>query len=302
MLDVVDLARRQLAGSFIRLFPAPADDRPTVAWVDKASADPGLFGPGSAAWRVHGDLATLVGGLRALLLQTLHPLTMAGVAEHSNYRHDPFGRLQRTGAFLAATVYGTTRDAERAITAVSRIHRHVHGTAPDGRPYTATDPHLLTFVHVTEVDSFLASNQRYGSIRLSGVDADRYVAEMAQVGRRLGGHDVPVDRTGLRRWLDDVRTDLRYSSQAMDAVRFLMFPPLPLAARPAYAVVASAAVGLLPLWAQRMLWLPSFPPVDLLAIRPATRAMLGALGWALGSSPEADAARHRTATGRAAAP
>ena len=124
--------------------------------------DPGLFGPASVAWRVHGEMSMLVGGLRALLLQTLHPPTMAGVADHSDYRKDPLGRLHRTGRFIGATTYGNTATAEHVIEMVRRIHERVAGTLADGTPYAATDPHLLGWVHVTEVDSFLRAYERYG--------------------------------------------------------------------------------------------------------------------------------------------
>jgi uncharacterized protein (DUF2236 family) len=287
--EVADRFRRILAGGHT---PSSLD-----AWITE-DGDDGLFGPDSVAWRIHGELATLIGGLRALMLQTLHPLAMAGVAEHSAFRSDPFGRLQRTAGFLAATVFGTTEDAERAIAKVRQVHRHVRGVAPDGRRYSAADPHLVTFVHVTEVDSFLAAHHVYGRSRLSPADADRYVAEMAQIARRLGGRDVPMDVAEMRGWLDAVRPELRLTGQARDAVRFLLVPPLPLTARPAYAVVSSASVGLLPLWAQWMLWLPSFPPVDRLAVRPAMRSILGVLDWAVRGSPHKESARLRAGRGR----
>ncbi len=286
--------RDHLAGSFRRMLSGGrAEPQPLDAWVQDRG-DPGLFGPDSPAWRVQGQLATLVGGLRALMLQTLHPLAMAGVAQHSAFRQDPFGRLQRTGGFIASTVFGTTADAERAIATVRRVHDRVQGVASDGRPYSANDPHLLTFVHVTEVDSFLVAHQTLTNDHLGRAEADRYVADMAEVCRRLGGEDVPTDVVGLRRWLEDVRPELAMTAEARSAVWFLLNPPLPLYARPAYGVFASASVGLLPGWAQRMLWLPSVPPVDRLAIRPATRTMLAVLSWAVGGSPHRDAARRRT--------
>ncbi len=289
--------RHQVAGTFRRVLsggadlPEPAD---VASWFGDRGDDPGLFGPDSVAWQVHGELATLIGGLRALLLQTLHPLAMAGVAQHSAFREDPFGRLHRTGTFIATTVYGRTPDAERAIASVRRIHERVRGTAPDGRPYAASDPHLVTFVHVTEVDSFLVSHQRYAAARLGPAAADRYVDEMAVICRRLGGEDPPTDAVGVAAWLDAVRPELRLTADARRAVWFLLNPPIPLYARPAYAVATSAAVGLLPTWAQRMLWLPSVPPVDVVAVRPAMRSMLAVLGWALGAAPHKEAARRRT--------
>lgn len=148
--------------------------------------DDGYFGPRSVTWRVHTQSSMLVGGVRALLYQTAHPLAMAGVAEHSNYRHDPLGRLHRTATYLGATTYGDTPTAEAAIARVRRVHRDIKGIAPDGRPYRATDPHLLGWVHATEVDSFLAAHQRYASRPLDEDEADRYVDEMAVIARKLG--------------------------------------------------------------------------------------------------------------------
>lgn len=262
---------------------------PTPRFATATADDPGWFGPGSATWRVHGDLSMFVGGLRALLLQTLHPLAMAGVADHSDYRADPWGRLHRTGEFVAATTYGSSAAAERATAAVRRVHERVVGSAPDGRPYAATDPHLVTWVHVTEVDSFLAAHQRYGAHPLDPADADRYVAEMSRVCAALGGEPAPTDVDELRAWIHRVRPELAVGAQARDAVRFLLAPPVPLAARGAYGVISAAAVGLLPGWARRKLWVPAAPLADPLVVRPATRALLGGLGWALGPPP------HRTA-------
>jgi uncharacterized protein (DUF2236 family) len=291
--DPLSPLRAEVAGRFRRIMAGGGAPTEVTEWVTD-EGDEGLFGPDSVAWRVHGQLATLIGGLRALMLQTLHPLAMAGVADHSSYRSDPFGRLQRTAGFLAATVYGTTDDADRAIATVRKVHRHVRGIAPDGRPYSASDPHLVTFVHVTEVDSFLAAHQVYGRRHLSRAEADRYVAEMAVVAHRLGGRDVPTNVRELRAWLDGIRPELRLTREARDAVRFILTPPLPLSARPAYAIVSSASIGLLPIWAQRMLWLPSVPPVDRLLVRPAMRSILGVLEWAVQGSPHKQSARLRT--------
>lgn len=243
--------------------------------------DPGLFGPGSAIWRVHGDLSMLIGGLRALLLQTLHPLAMAGVAEHSDYRQDPWGRLHRTGRFVGSTTYGTTAAAEASIDAVKRIHGRVRGIAPDGRPYSADDPHLMLWVHITEVDSFLTSYHRYGEGRLTQAEADEYVAQMAEIARRLGAEDPPTDEASLAARVQAFRPELRASGQAREAVRFLLVPPVPLLARGAYGLIAAAAIASLPGWAQRELWLPVPPLVDPLVIRPAALTLTRTFGWAL---------------------
>ena len=254
------------------------------------AGDHGLFGPASVAWRVHGDSAMLIGGLRALLLQTLHPLAMAGVADHSDYRNDPWGRLHRTGRFIGATTYGTTEVAEQTIQRIRRVHERVRGVAPDGRPYEANDPHLLLWVHVTEVDSFLAAYRRYGAGRLTDAEQDRYVAEMAEVGRRLGAEQPPVDRAQLAATLEGFRTECSFGPQARDGVRFLLLPPVPLAARGAYGLISAASIGLLPTWAQWMLRLPVLPGVDPVAIRPAATVLTRTIGWLMAGSRQDDLA------------
>jgi uncharacterized protein (DUF2236 family) len=258
------------------------------------AGDPGWFGPDSVAWRVHADLATVVGGLRALLYQTLHPLAMAGVAQHSDYRHDPWGRLHRTAEFVAATTYGTSGEAMRAVERVRRVHEHVRGVASDGRPYSADDPELLAFVHATEIDSFLVAYQRYGA-GLSAADADRYVEEMSVVALALGADPVPEDAASLRELL--AATELRATSEARDALRFLMLPPMPLSVRPTYALIAGAAVDLLPLRAQLELRFVVPPFAGPLVLRPSLRAVLGTLRWAVGESPTLAAARERAVGG-----
>lgn len=257
-----------------------------------ASADDtGLFGPTSVAWRIHGDSAMLIGGLRALLLQTLHPLAMAGVADHSDYRHDPWGRLHRTGRFVGGTTFGSTETAEQLIERVRSVHDRVTGLAPDGRPYSANDPHLLLWVHVTEVDSFLRAYLRYGEGRLTDAECDRYVAEMAEVGRRLGvdAERVPQSMADLKDCLRSFRPECHVGRQARDAVRFLLLPPgVSLALRGPYALIAAASIGLLPPWARAMLWLPTLPGADPLAVRPAATVLTRTIGWLMGSDRRDD--------------
>jgi len=247
-------------------------------------ADPGWFGPDSMTWRIHADRSMLIGGLRALYLQVLHPLAMAGVADHSSYREDPLGRLARTGRFVAATTYGTSAEAERAVGLVRTIHDRVNGVAADGRPYDANDPALLAWVHNVEVDSFLAAYRRYGTGPLSPADADRYVAEMATVGRRLGARDVPETAAGLTEWIEGV-PDLAMTAEARAAIRFLVLPNLPLPMLPTYAVIAAAAADLLPFHRRRALGLWPVPLADPLVVRPAAASLLALLGWALGPPP-----------------
>ncbi|MFT7646472.1 MAG: hypothetical protein ACI8Y4_001207 [Candidatus Poriferisodalaceae bacterium] len=266
-----------------------------VSTFSEPLGDPGLLGPDSVAWRVHGDIGSLVGGVRALLLQTMHPLAMAGVAEHSDYKNDPFGRLQRTAGYIGVTTFANTAAAQQMIAKVRSVHEHVHGTAPDGRCYSATDPELLRWVHATEVDSFLTSVQAFGSAQLSRDDADRYLREMSVIGAAMGATRVPTTEREMRAYWREVRPELRAGTQAREAARWLVSPPLPLAGRPAYAVLLAAAVGTLPGHVRRALRLPRVPVVDTLAVRPAARALVRVLGWSLGESPIAEAAAARAA-------
>ncbi len=252
------------------------------------STEPGLFAPDSVTRRVHADTSMLVGGLRSLFFQTVHPLAMAGVAQHSDYRQQPWGRLRRTAAFVGITTFGTEAEAEVAIERVRRVHERVTGTSPAGVPYRASDPHLLAWVHATEVDSFARAYDRFGRGRFDAADHDGYVAEMAVVGERLGVVDAPRNWDDLQAYLVAIRPELRATSEAHQAVRFLLTPPVPLAAVPPYAAVAGAAIGLLPSDIRRKLWLPVPPLLEPLVVRPATAAVLGVLGWAL--EPQATAA------------
>jgi uncharacterized protein (DUF2236 family) len=232
--------------------------------------------------RVHADASMFVGGLRALLLQSLHPLAMAGIAEHSDYRSDPWGRLQRTSIFLAVTTYGRADDAQRAVNQVRRIHRHVRGVAPDGRPYHAADPHLLEWVHIAEVESFLLAHQLYGAAPLSRAGRDGYVADMAVVATALGVLSPPRTENELRQRLLDFRPELAGTPAARDAARFLLVtPPLPLAARMPYGMLAAASVAMLPWWARLPLRLPYVPPVEGTVIRMGGRALVGGIRWVL---------------------
>lgn len=243
------------------------------------AADHGLFGPASVAWRVHGDSAMLIGGLRSLMLQTLHPLAMAGVADHSDYREDPWGRLHRTGRFIGATTYGNTKTAEDLIEVIRSVHDRVEGSAPDGRPYSANDPHLLLWVHVTEVDSFLTGYNRYGAGKLTDAEQDRYIAEMATVAERLGAENVPMNRVELEETLQIFQAECELGDQAKECMRFLLRPPVPLATVGAYGLITAAAIGSLPTWAQSMLRVPVPPGLDPLAIRPAATVLTRTIGW-----------------------
>ncbi|WP_133916676.1 oxygenase MpaB family protein [Streptomyces sp. NBC_00582] len=243
---------------------------------------PRWFGPERPVRRVHGDASMFIGGLSALLLQSLHPLAMAAVAGHSDYRGDPWGRLQRTSTFLATTTYGTAAHAEEACARVRAVHERVRGLAPGGVPYHASDPRLLEWVHLAEADSFLRAHQRYGAHPLSDDECDGYVEDMARVARELGVPDPPRTRADLTRRLTAYRPELAVTGQAREAARFLLLrPPVPFVARLPYGVLAANAVALLPRWATEELRLPRLPLVEEVCVLPLGRATTATIRWAM---------------------
>ncbi|MDQ4119574.1 MAG: DUF2236 domain-containing protein [Actinomycetota bacterium] len=249
---------------------------------DRVHATPGprWFDEGRPIRRVHGDASMFVGGLRALLLQSLHPLAMAGVAGHSGFRGDPWGRLQRTSYFLAATTFGPAEEAERVIAKIKHAHTFVHGTAPDGRPYSATDPHLLRWVHLAEIDSFLRAHQRYGHRPLDQSGRDGYVADTARIARTLDVPAPPETEAELTAQIASYRPELEGTPDARAAARFLLLdPPLPVAARVPYAMLAAAAVGLLPRWARVPLRLPYLPVAEATVVRAGGQAITAGIRW-----------------------
>lgn len=240
------------------------------------------FERGSPITVVHADSSMFVGGLRALLLQSLHPLAMAGVADHSGFRGDPWGRLQRTSEFLGTTTFGTVADAQRAVARVRGVHRRVSGTAPDGRPYAANDPDLLRWVHIAETDSFLAAHDRYGSRRLEPAERDEYVRQTAVVADALGAYSPPRSVDELDDALRSYRPALRSTPAARSTARYLLLrPPVPLAMRGPYAALAAAAVGLLPRWARIPLRLPYLPLTEATVVRVGGMAVTGGVRWAM---------------------
>ncbi|WP_432020203.1 oxygenase MpaB family protein [Streptomyces sp. 1222.5] len=244
------------------------------------------FGPDRPIRTVHGDASMFIGGISALLLQSLHPLAMAAVAAHSGYRGDPWGRLQRTSTFLAVTTYGTAEDAQGAVDHVRAIHDRIRGRTADGSAYHAADSHLLGWVHAAQTESFLRAHQHYGAHPLDTAACDAYVADTARIAESLGVTDPPRDLRGLTDSLATYRPELRATAEARAAARFLLLqPPLPLMARPFYAGLAANAVALLPSWARNMLLLPRVPVLEDLAVRPAGQALTRTIRWAMTPPP-----------------
>jgi len=250
--------------------PPPCTD-PALAYIE----------PDSVVRRIHGDLPSmLIGGLSALLFQMLHPLAMAGVAQHSQYRADPLGRLERTATFLGTTTFGTRDEARAAIERVRRVHSRVTGTARDGRRYSAADPDLLTWVHAAEVSSFLAATRVYAPVRPTPDEEDAYLDRMAGVALELGAVDVPRSVAALDAYFTAVRPRLAFTPEARDARNFVLRGvgrwPHEIAT---YGLLVGAAQGVLPTWARRQLRLPAVPAGDRLAVRPSARVLGSAFRW-----------------------
>lgn len=260
--------------------------------VERNRQDTGLFGPDSACWKVHGDLTSMmVGGIAALYLQMLHPGALAGVWDHSDFRKDMLGRLKRTARFIAGTTYGDRAEAQGLIDRVRGIHARVTGTLPDGRPYAADDPALLTWVHVAEVSSFLAAYLRYVDPAFPAEDQDRYYRETAEIARRLGATDVPEDRAAVAAYLEAMRPQLRHDLRTRAVAAALASAPAPsAAAAPAMAAAFDAARDLLPAWAAELHGFRLSAPRRAVA-RAGVQTLGRAMRWALVNSAEARARR-----------
>ncbi|MFJ3877045.1 oxygenase MpaB family protein [Streptomyces sp. NPDC090077] len=249
---------------------------------------PRRFGPGRPIRTVHADASMYVGGLAALLLQSLHPVAMAAVWAHSGFRGDPWGRLQRTSTFLAVTTFGTDDDAAQAVRRVRAVHERIRGTTPEGVAYEACDPHLLGWVHLAETACFLRAHQRYGRRPLDRAGQDAYVADMATVARLLGVEEPPGTCAELTARLARYRGELRPTAPSRATTDYLLaHPPLPAALRVPYALLAAAAADLLPRWARARLALPLTTRILLPVARPGGRAVTTAIRWATPPLPNA---------------
>lgn len=267
------------------------------------AADPGMFGPSTVTWRVHADPIFGVAGLRALYLQALHPVVMHGVARHSDFRGDPWGRLSRTADYLGTVTYGTREQAAQAAARLRELHAALGGIDPHtGRAYRVDEPDLLRWVHCCEVDSVVTTARRAG-LPMSDEDADRYVLEQ-QTAAELVGLDpesVPSTRAELEDYLEGMRPRLCVTEEARQAARFLLFPPMPTwvqlatPARAAWTGIAGLAFALLPRWARRLYGLPGLPTTDAAATvsAAATRCALLTLPAPWREGPHLQEARRR---------
>ncbi len=262
---------------------------------------PGLFGPGSMTWRVHADPVFPIAGVRALIMQALHPLTMAAVAQQRGFEEDFWGRLERTGQYVSALTYAPEATALRTAAKVRGIHRRIRGTDPDtGASFRLDRPDLLLWVHCCEVDSFLSTARRAGA-PISPQDADDYLREQVLAATLIGIPEqmVPSSVAGMAQYFRHIRPQLKLTDDATRAVKALITPPMPkrvrllTPARPAWASLAGMAFALMPSWARRMYRMPGLPTTDLAATAAlrALRAGLQVLPDKWTGPPEVQAAR-----------
>lgn len=259
--------------------------------------DPGLFGPDSVCWQVHGDFTSmLIGGVSALLLQMLHPLALSGVWDHSTFQQDMLGRLRRTAQFIAGTTYGNLQHAEQLIARVRRIHEGVHGVAPDGREYAASDPDLLTWVHVAEVSSFLNAYLRYKNPALSLQRQNQYLDEIAVIAEKLGAINVPRSRIALDAYLLRMQPQLLCDQRTLATLEMVLHAPAPNAvALPWVRLMMHAGIELLPDWAKHKLDVTVSGVVQRTLLRYAVATAAVPVRWAVRNG-SVHLARRRMAT------
>jgi uncharacterized protein (DUF2236 family) len=268
--------KRAITGKVVAVFNDRArGEAPVVRRAD------GLFGPRAVAWRVNGDVTSMmVGGVAGLMMQMLHPAVLGGVWDHSKFRTDMAGRLRRTARFIALTTYGDRGEAEAVIARVRRIHGQVRGVLPDGTAYAADDPALLAWVHVTEATCFLDAWVRYAEPGMSGADQDRYFAEMAVVASALGADPVPRSRGEARDLVRAMRPGLRYDERTREMMGILRNQPTTSFISGSFqALTMQAAVDLLPGWARRLHGLDN-PVMARPLVRAGTFGVAQTLRWA----------------------
>ena len=294
---VAVLGGKRAADAFRKTVSGDPTGAPAWAQQMAIGNDVGLFGPESAVWEVHGSISTLVGGIRALLMQAAHPAALTGVAEHSQYDTDPLGRLERTTRWLTITTFGSTEAIEREARRVNELHSHVKGEYPakDGRSqsYSARDARHLLWVHCAFTDSFLKAHLALGYPIDKGADA--YVAEWSKSAIPLGLTDAPMSVAELEATLDDFRAnDLAHVERTDEVVRFILNPPFGGAGKFFYRVIANAAIATLD---QRELDLLELTPRSKIWLR-ISRVSLDIFLAILGPEPPAmQVARERIANG-----
>ncbi len=249
--------------------------------------DPGLCGPGSLSWEIHGDVsATAIAGTAAITMELLHPSVMAGVSDLSSYRTNPLKRSRSTAGYVIATTFAGTEAAERVIARVRRMHEKVNGTRPDGTPYRATDPTLLGWVHTSIPWFVMKAFERYNR-PLSPEERNRYLAEQAVIGRKGGGGDIPTTTSELAEYVESMRPQLAVTEQTREFFDFLLDstegPGLPGALRrPSDQFQVHASMSLLPRWARELTGFAHSGLVHQIAFEPYLRQTARTLRWAFG--------------------
>jgi uncharacterized protein (DUF2236 family) len=245
------------------------------------AADRGLFGPDSVTWKLHSEPILMLGGLRSLYLQALHPRTVAGVAQNSGYRSDMWGRLVRTSDYVATVIYGSTAEVELASSRLRRVHSRLRGVDPrTGEIFRLDDPDLLRWVHVAEVESFMTTALRAG-VSLTPAEIDAYYTEQLRAAELVGldPATVPATAAEVADFYAARQPELGLTRDGAEAAFFLTVPPVPetwgslplrlgLTLGPprwAYLGLASTAIGLLPPWARKMYGAPGWPTADMAA-------------------------------------
>ncbi len=273
--DPIESVRQALVGKVRGVF-----NDPEVGEKPVPPSDDALFERNSPIRMVHADIVSMmVGGMRSLLLQMLHPHALQGVIDHSNFREDMHGRLRRTARFIAVTTFGHRDDAKMAIERVNRIHAAVGGTLPDGTPYAASDARTLAWVHVAEATSFLAAYLRHVRPDMPGHEQDEYYRQFAVIARALGADPVPLDRREAELMFRELRKDLRPSPQAREIADLVLKERSPGTPPALQAILGAEAVALLPSFARAMLGLEK-PGLTALPARAATWGIGKTLRWA----------------------
>ena len=276
--------QREFRRRFVKLLSGSNDGNPP--WLDVVAngEQPGLYLPNDAPWIVHRDFATLVGGIRALLVQALHPGSLTGVAQHSRYKDEPLGRLAGTIRWLTVTTFGSHDAVSGEASRVNKMHDRVKGKydTNDGanRSYQAADPDLLMWVHVAFMESFLRTHQFYSSAPIPG-GADNYIAQWSKAVEPLGLTDVPMNEKELELVMGEFWPELRRDAKTDSVISFIKNPPLPAGTKPVYNLLFQAAVTSLPANYAELLDMKQ-APVSI--IQPMTKSVLK--GMRLGIGPE----------------
>ncbi|MFZ4379129.1 MAG: oxygenase MpaB family protein [Polynucleobacter sp.] len=240
---------------------------PPVAFLTP-KGDRGLFGPESIAWKVHADfISMMIGGISSLILQALHPQALAGVWDHSSFREDLKGRLGRTAFFIAATTYGSVEMANNIIEKVNQIHTKIAGFDEFGKPYSATDPHLLSWVHLTETRSFMRAYEDYRKEKISPQDKDQYFIEMGLLGERMGAKDLPSTYADTNEAIKSYIPELYFGERAQSILDLLENFPSNLSAKPFIKLISRAGVLNLPDWVYPLIQKPTPSYLERFAVK-----------------------------------